>query len=126
MRHDNLPDWYRAANLTVLPSWSEGIPNVLLESMAARVPFVASNVGGIPEIATAGIDRLVPPGDAAAWADAIAKQLSQGDEAADTARKLFTWPDAAQDITRLIETGRGTAGAALPLAARRDEVALGG
>ena len=49
--HDELPDWYRAADLTVLPSRSEGLPNVLRESLACGTPFVASNVGGIPEIA---------------------------------------------------------------------------
>ena len=75
--HDALPDWYRAADLTVLPSWSEGIPNVLLESMATGVPFVASNVGGIPEIAVKDSDLLLPPDDPHAWADAIAQQLSR-------------------------------------------------
>ncbi len=126
VRHDNLPDWYRAANVTVLPSWSEGIPNVLLESMAAGIPFVASNVGGIPEIAREGVDRLAPPGDPAAWAEAIAKQLSQADRAPSSPRTLFTWPDAARDITRLIASGRDVARAAEPPCARRNEVALGG
>jgi glycosyltransferase involved in cell wall biosynthesis len=102
--HDALPDWYRAVNVTVLPSWSEGIPNVLLESMATRVPFVASRVGGIPEIATAGIDRLVPPGDPAAFADAIAEQLSRGDDTADTARKLFGWSESAREMTGILES----------------------
>jgi len=68
--HVELADWYRAADLTVLPSRSEGVPNVLLESIACGTPFVASRVGGIAEIATEGIDRLVPPGDARALADA--------------------------------------------------------
>ena len=48
--HNELPDWYRAADLTVLPSRSEGLPNVLRESLACGTPFVASNVGGISEI----------------------------------------------------------------------------
>ena len=49
--HEELPAWYRAADLTVLPSRSEGLPNVLRESLACGTPFVASNVGGIVEIA---------------------------------------------------------------------------
>ena len=110
--HDALPDWYRAANLTVLPSWSEGIPNVLLESMASRVPFVASRVGGIPEIATEGIDLLVPPGDVTALADAIATQLSAGDRNGEHPRKLFTWTDAAHEMTRLMHLLKAPAGQA--------------
>jgi glycosyltransferase involved in cell wall biosynthesis len=71
-----LPDWYRAADFTVLPSRSEGIPNVLRESRACGTPFVASKVGGIAEIADELTDRLVPPGDAAALASAIASSVA--------------------------------------------------
>jgi glycosyltransferase involved in cell wall biosynthesis len=74
--HDRLPDWYRAADLFVLPSRSEGVPVVLLEAIACRTPFVASRVGGIPEIAHLGASRLVPAGDAAALAEAIRAGLA--------------------------------------------------
>ncbi|HVK14185.1 MAG TPA: glycosyltransferase [Gemmataceae bacterium] len=56
-----LPDWYRAADVFCLPSHSEGVPNVLLEASACGTPWVASRVGGIPEIAHLGRSRLVPP-----------------------------------------------------------------
>jgi glycosyltransferase involved in cell wall biosynthesis len=69
--HDRLPDWYRAADLFVLPSHSEGVPIVLLEAAACGTPFVASRVGGISEIAHLGASRLVPAGDAGALAEAI-------------------------------------------------------
>jgi len=59
--HANLPDWYRAADWTVLSSRSEGVPNVLLESHACGTPFIATRVGGIPEIVVAGIDRTAAP-----------------------------------------------------------------
>jgi glycosyltransferase involved in cell wall biosynthesis len=74
--HDRLPDWYRAADLFVLPSRSEGVPIVLLEAAACGTPFVASRVGGIPEIAHLGASRLVPAGDAGALAEAIRAGLA--------------------------------------------------
>lgn len=70
-----LPRYYHAADLFVLPSRSEGVPNVLLEASACGVPWVASNVGGIPEIAHLGASRLVPPGDVAALRTAIREML---------------------------------------------------
>jgi glycosyltransferase involved in cell wall biosynthesis len=54
-----LPNWYRAADLLVLPSRSEGVPNVLLEATGCNTPWVATRVGGIPEIGHLGSNRLV-------------------------------------------------------------------
>lgn len=48
---------------------------MLLESMVCGVPFVASGVGGIPEVADAALDRLVPPDDPGALAAAIEESL---------------------------------------------------
>ncbi|MBY0527655.1 MAG: glycosyltransferase [Gemmataceae bacterium] len=73
--HDQLPDWFRAADLFALPSRSEGVPTVLLEAAACGTPFAASRVGGIPEVAPFGTSCLVPPGDAAALARALADGL---------------------------------------------------
>ncbi len=74
--HHELPDWYRAADLVVLPSYSEGMPVVLLEAAACGTPFVASRVGGIPEIAHLGNCRLVTAGDVAELAKAIQAVLT--------------------------------------------------
>jgi glycosyltransferase involved in cell wall biosynthesis len=74
--HDQLPDWFRAADLFVLPSRSEGVPNVLLEAAACGTPFVASNVGGIPEIAHLGRSRLMPADDIPALVAAIRGSLT--------------------------------------------------
>jgi glycosyltransferase involved in cell wall biosynthesis len=71
MRSD-VPEILGAAAVSVLPSFSEGISNTLLESMAAGAPVVATRVGGTPEIIEDGKHGLlVPPGDAKALADSI-------------------------------------------------------
>jgi glycosyltransferase involved in cell wall biosynthesis len=68
--------YYGIANLAVLSSRSEGSPNALLEAMAAGVPVVATNVGGIPEIVTHEESALlVRPGDVDGMAAAMARLL---------------------------------------------------
>ena len=57
-----------------LPSFREGLPIVLLEAMRARVPIIASRVGGIPEAVSDGLSALlIEPGDVAGLAGAIAR-----------------------------------------------------
>jgi glycosyltransferase involved in cell wall biosynthesis len=95
-----LPDvkpLFSIADLFVLPSLSEGCPNVLLESIATRVPIVASRVGGVPELVRdAESALLVPPANAEALAESVGKLLFDrvkaeqlADTAFDTARRQF-------------------------------------
>jgi hypothetical protein len=59
-------------DLSALSSYTEGLPNVVLESYAAGTPVVATEVGGLPEVVEHGVDGyLVPPGNPAALADRI-------------------------------------------------------
>ena len=80
LSQDELAVRYNAADLILLTSHSEGVPNVLLESMSCGTPFVATNVGGVSEIASPGVDRLVAPSDVESFADAVVQQIeSSGD-----------------------------------------------
>ena len=68
--------YYAAADVFVLPSRSEGSPNVLLEAMAAGCSIVATRVGGVPEIAGGGEVQLVPRERPMAIAQAVADVFS--------------------------------------------------
>jgi glycosyltransferase involved in cell wall biosynthesis len=76
-----LPDlnpYYTIASLLVLPSHTEGSPNVLLEAMAAGLPIVATAVGGVPEIVTNEKEALlVEKQNPVALARAIERLLSE-------------------------------------------------
>jgi glycosyltransferase involved in cell wall biosynthesis len=68
----NAPDWLALADLTVLPSYYEGLPLVAIESLAAGRTMVATAVDGTPDVV---VDRktglTVPPGDSKKMAEAL-------------------------------------------------------
>ena len=67
----------------VVPSRAESMPYIVLETVAAGLPIIATRVGGIPEIL--GSEDLVEPGDAGALADAIRRVLDDPAAARDRA-----------------------------------------
>jgi len=82
-----LPGWrtdvdqiLSAFDVFVLPSFTEGMPNALLEAQAAGVPAVASAVGGVPELISDGeTGILAPAGDSEALAAAVGKLYRDAD-----------------------------------------------
>jgi len=63
---------YRALDVLLITSDSEGTPMTLLEAMSCGVPVVSSAVGGIPEVCQNNRDALlVPPGDVVGFTDAL-------------------------------------------------------
>ncbi len=73
---DDVLPHLRKADVLCLTSKDEGMPNVLLEAMAACVPVVATAVGGVPEVIEDGVTGLlVPPGNAEAMAGALQRLI---------------------------------------------------
>jgi glycosyltransferase involved in cell wall biosynthesis len=65
-----LVELYRSSHALLHTSWTEGLPQVLIEAFAAGVPVVATDVGGIRE-AVGEAARLIPPGDPGAAASEL-------------------------------------------------------
>jgi glycosyltransferase involved in cell wall biosynthesis len=71
---DDVLRLFRAADASLLSSEWENFPHTVVESLAVGTPVIATSVGGVPEVVTDGENGLlVPPGDAAALATAIAR-----------------------------------------------------
>jgi glycosyltransferase involved in cell wall biosynthesis len=67
---------YSAADLFVLPSLGDNLPNTALESIACGTPVVAFETGGVPEMVRPGVNGfLAPRGDGAKLKDAIVRLL---------------------------------------------------
>lgn len=76
----DLPALYADLDVVALTSRNEGTPVCVLEAMAAGVPVVATAVGGVPDVVRHGeTGLLVPPGDPAALAAALASLLADPD-----------------------------------------------
>lgn len=95
-----LGEWYRAADATVLSSHSEGLPNVLRESLACGRPFASVDVGGISEIGDDTCRILSPANDAASLAQSMLNVLDPVLREAAAAYPVRTWRDAAIDYER--------------------------
>jgi len=107
----DLDRWIGGFDVTALPSHTEGLPNIVLESLAASVPVVATAVGGTPEVLDDGISGyLVPPGDSDALAqrlldllgsDLVRHRMGQAGQRA--MRERFTFETQARQYTALFD-----------------------
>jgi teichuronic acid biosynthesis glycosyltransferase TuaC len=102
--HEKIPAALRAADVLVLPSYSEGMPTILVEAGAAGVPIIATAVGGIPELLGEGRGRLIPAGDVAALVQALEDVLGRPERAGQSARLLQTDVEERYDVDRNART----------------------
>lgn len=71
----DVQDLLPALDLFLFPSLREAMGISIVEAMAAKVPTIATKIGGIPEVLSNGTGLLVPPADSVALADAILELL---------------------------------------------------
>jgi glycosyltransferase involved in cell wall biosynthesis len=103
--HAELGPWFSSADLLCLPSYSEGLPNVVLEAMAAGIPVVATRVGGIPEAVGPEAGELCAPRDAEALTAALRRVLDRRFDRQALARlaQRFSWAANIEATSAVID-----------------------
>jgi glycosyltransferase involved in cell wall biosynthesis/serine acetyltransferase len=100
----DVPELLACCDLAVLPSWSEGLPNVVLEYMAAGLPVVATKAGGTVEIVQHGVNGLlVAPKNPAELSRAIMKLLEDPSLAAAMGRNAQAWVREHYSYARVLK-----------------------
>ena len=92
--YNEMPSFYNMADLVVLPSIDEGVPMMLMESLACGTPVVATRVGGVPEIIRHGYNGIL-------ISEATAENVSAGIE------KCFQSTWSSSQIIKSIESWTG-------------------
>lgn len=88
----DVPDLLAASDVVVLPSWSEALPNVLIEAGAAGRPAVTTDVGGAKEVTLDGeTGYVVPPGDRDKLAARIVDVLCNPEASAAMGERASEW-----------------------------------
>jgi len=104
---EEMPAWYRSADLMVTAPWYEPFGLTPLEAMACGVPVVATAVGGLVDTVVDGVTgELVRPRDPAGLGQTVQRLLADpgrrlrlGAAARDRARTRYSWQRAAEQLT---------------------------
>jgi len=101
---EEIPKWFNACDVFVLPSLSEGNPTVMFEALGCGKPFVGTDVGGIPEIiVNDNLGFLVKPRNANSLSKAIQKALEKtwDIEYILNYAKQFTWKAIVDQMIKI-------------------------
>lgn len=100
----DVPKLLPELTISVQPSLSEGLSNVILESMAAGLPMVVTDVGGNPELIRDGVDGLVvPPADPPALAASIGRLLADPERARAMGRSAWRSVSERFSLDEMVE-----------------------
>lgn len=103
--HHQLPELISQARVLALPSYNEGVPNVVLEAMACGTPVLATNVGGIPEVVNEGIcGKIITAKSEEAVAQGLTFILSQtwDREAIQQHSRQFSWQNNQRQLLKML------------------------
>lgn len=89
--NEDVPIYFAAADIFFMPSEEEGFPHVLLEAMAVGVPIVASDVGGVREIVSSGVQKFITEQDVQEFQKNITLLLNNSELRKILAREEMTW-----------------------------------
>jgi glycosyltransferase involved in cell wall biosynthesis len=98
VNHDQLNAWMNASDCLCLPSYAEGLPNVVLEALKTGISVVATDVGGIPEAVENSDECLFKPGDIPALASRLKAALFDPDYCSRPGFQIGSYEEMAQKV----------------------------
>ena len=104
--------WYSKAEVFVFPTLWEGMPTVVLEAMASRLPILSTDIGAVATMVDSNNGFCIPPADTQAIVESIEgflhmtaqQKAALGQRSYEKVVRRFTWSRVAQDTAALFET----------------------
>ena len=114
MSQDQLPRWYRAMDILVMPSRYETMSNAVLEAMACGIPFAASEVGGSKDLAKTNAGWLFEPESVSSLTKMLKTIIesrtelkSHGARGSLYVHTHYSWKSSAERLENIIATRLG-------------------